>query len=234
MTQAGQKLAQIRDQLVQVAAPGVLLEDIENLANSLIREAGGKPSFAMVPGYHWATCISLNDAIVHGIPKGQFKSGDMATIDVGMFFQGFHTDTAFSFVVGESSPQKDKFLKVGQDTLAKTIELAKPGNKVRDLSACMQKSVEAAGYGVVRSLTGHGIGRILHDEPSIPCFVESGPSSTLKVGQTIAVEVMYTMGNYETVTDKDGWTVRTIDGSLTAVFEHTLVVADPPQILTKP
>lgn len=232
----GRKIAAIRDSLAQFAQTHFNLEDIENHANQQILGVGGEPAFKKVPGYHWATCISLNDAIVHGIPKGRLKKGDLVTIDTGMFYQGTTTDTAVSFVVGEPSQFQAHFLSVGSKTLDKTIAKAVAGAKVRDLSKTMQKGIEKAGFNVTRNLTGHGLGHSMHELPPIPCFVSRDPnlSTRLTVGMVLAIEVMYMAGNWPLKTDPDGWTMRTVDGTLSAVFEEDVLITETgPEILTR-
>ena len=226
MREGGLLLAQVKQQLVKMAKPGITLEAIDQIAEKLLLETGGKPSFKTVPGYHWSTCINTNADIVHGIPKGTLKSGDLVTIDVGLLYKGFHTDTSTSFVVGETTSDKEDFLQIGKSTLDKAISVATVGNQVWDISHCIQKNVEAAGFSVVRTLTGHGVGRQLHMEPSIPCYTSGAKSNspTLKEGQTLAIEVMYAMGDWATQTRSDGWTITMKDGQLSAVFEETIIV----------
>lgn len=236
--QGGKLLAQIKKRLIKAAQPHTTLEEIDQLAEKLLLKTGGQPSFKMVPGYFWSTCINLNQGIVHGIPASSLKihSGDLVTIDVGLYYQGFHTDTSTSFVVGPSNPQLDTFLQTGQATLHQAIAQARPGNSVWDISHTIQQHIEAAGYSVVRDLTGHGVGKQLHQPPAIPCYINRPKSSypTLTKGQTIAIEVMYTQGNWRLQKDLDGWTLATADNSLSAVFEETVIVnAAKPEAVTQ-
>jgi methionyl aminopeptidase len=236
MRAGGHKLAQVRDQLVAFTQVGTSFEAIEAEAQRLIAQAGAKPNFSLVPGYHWATCVMKNDEVCHGIPQGkQVDDGDVITIDVGLLYQDYHVDTSITFAVGQVSSQVMAFLATGRKSLAKAIEKVKPGATVYDISRAMQKVVERQGYGAVYQLTGHGIGRELHQDPSIPCVAQKADKKqVLKSGQTIAIEIMYTQGDPELVLDEDGWTYRTADGSLTGMFEETVLVTDQGyEILTQ-
>lgn len=239
MTEGGRKLGNILKELLEAAQTGVNLLDIEALAQKRIEEAGGTPSFPTVAGYRWATCLCLNDVIVHGIPtKRVLADGDVFTIDIGMIYGGYHTDTGWTKVVGRSTKEKDNFLRVGEEALWKAIDQARVGNRIGHISQTIQKIVEGAGFGIVKSLVGHGISRELHEPPQIPGFLRGKVENTLPLvaGMTIAIEIIYTMGEptvyYST---DDGWSIATRDGSLTAVFEHTIaILPDGPIVLTKP
>jgi methionyl aminopeptidase len=224
MIRGGKLLASIKKELVDFAQTAETLEEIDNKANSLIDKSGGKPSFKMVPGYDWSTCINLNSGVVHGIPKGRLETGDLVTIDVGLYYQGYHTDTATSFVVGDSSKEKDKFLEVGRKILASAIGQAKSGKKVKNISRVIEEGIVESGYNVIRELTGHGVGEQLHQQPAIPCFVSKMPDMevTLRSGMAVAIEVMYVMGDWPLKKNEDGWTLETRDGLLGAVFEETV------------
>ncbi len=235
MAQGGKKLHQVKQKLVQSVKPGVTGVELDHLATELITAAGGQPSFQMVPGYHWATCINTNDLVVHGIPNTtKLKTGDVVGIDVGMYYHGFHTDTSITVLVGSSTASTQKFLDTGKKALNKAISLAKSGHKVASVSAAMQTTVEAAGYSVVTALTGHGVGRQLHEEPAIPCFVVGKHSPKLVVGMVLAIEVMYNLGGSEVVyLNDDGWTIATADGKISGLFEETVAVtANGPVVLT--
>ncbi len=235
MAQGGKKLHLVKQKLVQAVKPGITGMQLDQLATQLITTAGGSPSFQMVPGYHWATCININDIVVHGIPdQSKLKTGDVVGIDVGMYYQGFHTDTSVTVAVGSPTVSVQKFLDTGKKALNKAIELAKPGRKVANLSAAMQTTVEAAGYSAVTALTGHGVGRQLHEEPAIPCFVVSHHSPKLTSGMVLAIEIMYNLGGSEVVyQNDDGWTIATADGKISGLFEETVAVtASGPVVLT--
>lgn len=235
MREGGHKLAHVRDGLVAFTRVGVTFEQIEAEAQRLIKSVKAVPSFSTVPGYSWATCLMRNDEMCHGIPRGKrVEDGDVLKIDVGLIWQGYHLDTTTTIVVGNSTPEIDQFLAVGRDALAKAIARAKAGNTVYDLSHAMQKVVERHGYDPVYQLTGHGIGKELHMEPEIPCLA-SRQLKRLKLhaGQTLAIEIMYAQGDAELKLDKDGWTYRTVDGSLAGMFEETVLVTERgPEILT--
>lgn len=232
MIEGGKILADVKRQIKEFAQKETSLQAIDKKAESLIISAGGKPSFKMVPGYKWTTCININDSIVHGIPKGNLKKGDFVTIDMGVYFKGFHTDSAMSFIIGKPTKEQEHFLSVGEKVLAKTIKKATVGNKIRDLSQSMQQGIESEGFSVVRQLTGHGVGEQLHQEPSIPCFVSNHKDMRVKLyeGMTIAIEVMYTMGDWPLIKDSDGWTLRTEDGKLSAVVEETVLITNSKPI----
>lgn len=237
MREGGRVLGEVRDQLVEFSKPGTTFEQIEAEAGRLIAKAKMKPSFSTVPGYHWATCIMKNDEICHGIPLGKkVESGDLITIDVGLINRGYHLDTTVSFGAGEVSQEVAKFLSDGQSILKKAISQAKEGNSIYDISYQMDQGLSKRGYGVVYQLIGHGVGKELHMEPEIPVYAHR-PHKKVKVypGQTLAIEVMYTMGKPDLDLDDDGWTFRTRDGSLSAMFEETvLVTVGKSEVLTSP
>lgn len=237
MAEGGKKLAKVKTQVAQAVKPGVTGKQLDQLATKLILAAGGKPSFQMVPGYRWATCINVNDAVVHGIPNDKkLKIGDVVGIDVGMYYKGFHTDTSITVPVGSPSKSVQKFLEVGKKGLNMAISLAKPGRKIGDLSLAMQTSIDMGDYSPVTALTGHGIGKQLHEEPSIPCFVVGSIANSPKIvpGMVLAIEIMYNQGGSEVVyQNEDGWTIATADGKISGLFEETVAVtATGPVVLT--
>lgn len=236
MQEGGRRLAQIREQRLKEAKVGIRTLDLDQLAEKLILTAGGKPSFKMVPGYSWSTCLCVNDCIVHGVPgEYRLRQGDLLTIDIGMFFAGYHTDTAVTIIVGQAEP--NLFLQYGQRALTYAIAQAQPGKHIGHISQAIEETIQEGGFNVVRTLVGHGIGRKLHQDPQIPCFLEEKIEDTpkLKAGMTLAVEVIYTRGKPSLQLDrKDGWTIRTKDGSDSAMFEHTIAVTKSgPLILTQ-
>lgn len=242
MREGGQKLGNILVSLLEFAEPGVKLIDIDTQARTLIKNAGATPSFTTVPGYSWPTCLCVNEVVVHGIPTSRkLMDGDILTIDIGLVFGGFHTDTAWTKIVGRDvSPDKSKkeqFLKVGQNALWSAIDRAKIGNRVGDISASTQSIIEGAGYGIVKSLVGHGVGRQLHEDPQVPNYLRGAIGNTYQFvgGETIAIEPIYTMGSGLVVYDNDdGWTIATRDHSSAAVFEHSVAITeDGPIVLTK-
>ena len=236
MREGGRKLGTILEDLLAFSQLGVILMDIEKRACELIEKAGAVASFATVPGYKWATCLNVNEVVVHGIPtQNSLKDGDILTIDIGLLYKGFHTDTAGTKIIG-SSKKNEEFLRIGQEALKKAIRAAIIGNRIGDISKIVQETIEGAGYSVVKSLVGHGIGRELHEEPQVPNFLRGAIENTvtLQEGITIAIEPIYAMGRGEIVYENtDGWTLATRDRSLTSVFEHTLAItAVGPVVLT--
>lgn len=232
----GQKLAHIKSELARMLRPATTPAEINKKAEQLILDAGGRPSFKMVRGYRWATCINTNEGVVHGIPtKIPFKKGDVVTIDIGIFYKGFHSDSAFTVVLGQPSKEQQSFLKTGQEALRKGIQKVKKGNRIADISGVIQKVLKKKGYSPVYELTGHGIGRRLHEDPQIPCFLEGDPrkSPVIPEGAVFAVEVIYTQGSPELTLSDDGWTISTKDGKISAVFEETVAVVEGnPKVLT--
>ena len=237
MATAGKKLARVKNALKEAVKVGVSAMDIENLAQKLIREEGAEGSFNKVPGYHWVTCVNVNAEVVHGIPTKSkvFKDGDVVSVDVGLYYKGFHSDT--SFTVGLNvTPEIRKFLNIGQNALDTAIKQAKPGNYLYKVSEAMETTCEGAGYSVIKALVGHGIGRELHEDPQVPCFVpgriEDGPK--LVPGMVIAIEVMDAMGSDKVQVLSDGWTIAMRDGKISALFEETVAITpDGPKVLTR-
>lgn len=236
MLEGGARLGRIKRELVGSVKVGVTPLEIDALADRLITAGGDYPSFKTVKGYHHATCINLNSAIVHGIPTAEpLKAGDLVTIDVGLIHKGWHLDTSVTTFLPPIDPKVEQFLEIGKEALAAAIKQALPGHSVCQISQAMQQVVETAGYSVIRDLTGHGVGKHLHEEPTIPCYADPRTRNlVIKPGQALAVEVMYSMGDYRLKTDSDGWTLSTIDGSLTAMFEESVFITETgQQILTR-
>ena len=232
-------LGAVRQALNTFTQVGVTPAEIEREARRLIKAEGGELSFTKVPGYRWATCINLNAGIVHGIPTSTIplKDGDLITVDVGVFYQGYHTDAAFSKVVGTASPSQKRFLKAGMEGLKNAIKAVKAGNRIGDISEAMESTLKKYNYRATRELTGHGVGRELHEEPIISNIVVSPREKTPTIieGQTLAIEIIYVEGKPDLVMEKDGWTISTKDGTISAVFEETVqVTADGCIILTTP
>ena len=243
--EGGYKLGVVLDHLLKKAQVGVSLLEIEAEAQRLIKEFGGTPSFETVDGYRWATCLCVDDEVVHGIPTGYvLNEGDVLTVDVGILFKGYHTDTAWTKIVTtEKSKQKieektdiQKFLDIGEEALWEGIAQAKAGNRIGHISRAIQTRIEGAGYSIIKSLVGHTVGRELHEEPLVPNYVRGSIDKTplLKDGMTIAVEAIYAQGGGSIVyANDDGWTLTTRDGSLSAVFEHSILIdGDIPRVLT--
>ena len=214
--------------------PGVTTDELDSAAGAFVRTHGGIPTSEGYKGYPKAICISPNDVVVHGIPDAfVVGDGDLVTIDVGVTLDGYIADSAYTFGVGEIQPEDQRLLDVAQDALAAGIAEAVVENRVGDVSHAIQEVVEAAGFSVIRSLVGHGVGRHYHEDPHIPNFGEPGRGPRLSEGMTIAIEPMITAGSPEVIVMDDGWTIRTHDGSMSAHFEHTVAITpDGPRILT--
>jgi len=231
---AGALVAETIAHVGSLLAPGVTTEELDNAAGAFIRERGGSPTSEGYKGYPKAICISPNDVVVHGIPDGYVVGdGDLVTIDVGVTMDGYIADSAYTFGVGSIEPEMQSLLDAAQDALAAGIAEAVEGNRVGDVSHAVQMVVERAGFSVVRSLVGHGVGRHYHEDPHIPNFGEPGRGPRLSEGMTLAIEPMITAGDSDVVVMDDGWTIRTADGSMAAHFEHTVAItAEGPRILT--
>ncbi len=214
--------------------PGITTLELDVIADRFIREAGGIPTSLGYRGYPRAICISVNEVVVHGIPDERVvEDGDLVTIDVGVTLDGAIADSAYTFGVGSVDVEARRLLDVCQDALASGIAEARLGNRIGDISHAVQKVVEGAGFSVVRSLVGHGVGRHYHEDPHVPNFGEPGRGPRLSEGMTIAIEPMITVGKPEVVLAEDGWTISSRDGSLAAHFEHTVaILPDGPRILT--
>lgn len=246
MQEGGKILAKVLQELLQNIRPGVSELEIDRLAEKLIKGYGAEPGFKKVRGYKFSICVSTDDVVVHGIPTDyKFKIGDVVGIDCGVFYKGFHTDMAETILVSSQESrvksQKldeiNKFLETGRKALNAGIKKAKVGNRVGDISKTIQEIVERAGYSVVKSLVGHGVGKELHEEPEVPGYlaVKLEKTPRLTEGMTIAVEVIYNMGKDEVMyKEDDGWTISTGDGSLSGLFERTIAITqNGPVILTK-
>lgn len=206
---------------IQVGVSGL---QVDKIAEKEIYRLGGDLSYKTVPGYKYATCITVNEQVVHGIPtQRKFINGDIVSVDLAVEYKGWHTDCAWTVLVGRDK-EKNVFLKIGQEALRDGITQAVAGNRVGDISEAIQTKIEGAGYNVVRSLVGHGVGKALHEEPEIPGYGKKGTGMQLKSGMSLAIEVIYTMGNYDLTLQEDGWTYATIDKSLSGLFEATVIV----------
>ncbi|HRN96753.1 MAG TPA: type I methionyl aminopeptidase [Candidatus Levybacteria bacterium] len=245
MSRAGVILGGALDEVLTHAKPGVTELELNDIVDKYITKNGGYPGFKKVPGYKHAICACTNEVVVHGIPKKRvLKKGDIICIDTGVFVDGYHTDMGETIKIGEkivdTVSDTDKvgiFLSVGKQTMWKAIEQAIPGNRVGHISQVIQEAVEGAGYSVVKNLVGHGVGKTLHEKPEIPGILMGSIEKTpiIKDGMTLAIEVIYNMGGPSVEYDgTDGWTIVTSDGSLSAVFERTILVSENgPILLTK-
>lgn len=225
MQRGGKLLKKILEKLIAKVKPGISTKLLESIATKLINQAGGKPSFRGYRDYPAAICVSINDQIVHGIPsKRIIKSGDIVSLDVGLKYQGFHTDVATTVAIGRIKPIYQKLIQVTQKALKKAILKAKPNNHLSDISAVIQKTIEGAGFGVVRECAGHGIGRNLHEDLAVLNYGLPGQGPIMKPGMTFAIEPMATEFKPELKIEKDGWTISTADKGYSAHFEHSVAI----------
>jgi methionyl aminopeptidase len=234
MRQAGKVVARTLDMVGKEIRPGMTTLELDTLVEEFIRSEGAIPAFKGHQGFPGSACISIDDEVVHGIPgPREIKEGDIVSVDVGSIVEGFHGDSARTFAVGETSEQKRRLMDCTLESLMKAIDKARNGNRLGQISATVQKIVEDQGYGVVRRLVGHGIGRDLWEEPQVPNFGSATDGPSLKSGMVIAIEPMVNVGTYEVKTLNDGWTTVTADGQPSAHFEHTVAITDNgPDILT--
>ena len=235
MRKSGKITALALKKAIESARPGMSLKELDKIAEDEIKKRGGKSSFKTVPGYSWTTCLTVNDEVVHGIPRNvTLQKGDVLGIDLGAVYGGYHTDSAWSVVVGGvEDPEVKHFLEVGEKALWAAVPIAVEGNRVGDISATIQEVVEGAGFSIIRSLTGHGVGRSPHEEPEIPGFGKAGTGPKLKEGMVLAIEVIYAKGRGEVYEKEDGWTIATYDGSLGGLFEMSVIVGrDRPEVIT--
>ena len=234
MRQAGRILGETLAYLQSCARPGVTLLDIDREADRFIRDRGCIPGFKGYDGFPNSVCTSVNEQVVHGIPSHRkLRQGDLLSLDCGLIHRGFWADAGVSLAVGAVSPLARRLLDVTREALEIGISKARAGNRVGDVSAGVQAHVEAAGFSVVRQFTGHGIGRDMHEEPPVPNFGVAGHGPVLKPGMVIAIEPMVNAGSPEVALLGDGWTVVTVDRSLSAYFEHTVAIQEAgPEVLT--
>jgi methionyl aminopeptidase len=234
MARAGRVVADTLALLGESLRPGVTTRELDAIAEEYIRSQGGAPTFKGYHGFPASICTSPNSMVVHGIPgEYRIEDGDLLSVDVGVTLDDFVADSAYTFSVGSISDETQRLLDVGQAALEAGITEARPGNHVGDISAAVQRTVEEAGFAVVKSLVGHGVGRSMHEEPQIPNWGEPGRGPLLASGMTLAIEPMINAGSAEVVVADDRWSISTDDGSLSAHFEHTVAVTEGgPRILT--
>lgn len=236
MSQAGKLLVEIFEEIKPMIAPGISTLELNNTIERLIKEKGMVSRTKGYMGYRHGSCISLNDEVVHGVPSEHKKlqEGDLVKVDVCASWKDYCADMARSFVVGKTSEEVQRFISNAQRALNKGIEQARPGNRLGDISAAIQAEIEREGFGVVRDFAGHGIGKRMHEEPELLNYGNAGQGPVLRPGMTFAIEPMTTMGNYEVFVTDDGWTVKTIDKSLAAHVEDTVLVTENgPKVLTR-
>lgn len=217
--------------------PGVTTAELDRIAEKYILSQGAVPNFKNYHGYPATACISINNEVIHGIPtdKRRINAGDIVSVDLGAMFEGYHGDNAATFACGDISAEAQRLIETTKESLYEGIKMARAGGRVGDISSAIQSCVEARGYSVVRDYVGHGVGTSLHEAPEIPNFGTAGRGVRLMPGMTLAIEPMVNVGGYDVKVLPDGWTVITKDGSLSAHFEHTVVITtEGPQIMTKP
>jgi methionyl aminopeptidase len=235
MRAAGRLVAQTHAMLREYVVPGAVLLDLDTLVEEFLREHGASPSFK---GYHGtfpaSICASLNDVICHGIPdKTRLRDGDIIAIDIGAYLDGWHGDSCVTYAVGTIDAQSQKLMSVTEEAMWRGIAQARAGHTLGDIGAAIQEYVESQGFSVVREYTGHGIGRNMHEAPTVLHYGEWGRGMRLRAGTVLTVEPMVNIGRPETKQMKDGWTVKTADGSRSAQFEHQLAITNgDPEILT--
>lgn len=237
--QAMRKACRISAEALNVAEelirPGITTKAIDKAIYDFIIKSGAKPSFLGYAGFPASACISVNDVVIHGIPNGyKLQHGDIVSIDVGAFCDGFHGDNAYTFVVGDTSEENKQLLKETEAALYKGIEQAVVGNRIGDISHAIETHVSQFGYGIVRKFVGHGVGKALHEDPEVPNFGKAGRGPRLVEGMTIAIEPMITLNGDGVRVMPDGWTTKTVTGAAAAHFEHTIAItSNGPVILTQ-
>lgn len=235
MREAGRLLALVHDELGKAIEPGMSTKQVDELGEKLIRGFGCVPNFLHYNGYPASICVSVNNEVVHGIPKKDriLREGDIVSLDAGLIYKGYHSDAARTHAVGKISPEAQKLIDVTRQSFFEGIKMAKEGYHLYDISAAIDAYVSRFGYGIVKDLVGHGIGTSLHEDPQIPNFAQRRRGVRLQAGMTLAIEPMINAGGWEVNFLNDGWTVVTRDGSLSAHYENTVLVTDgEPEILT--
>ena len=236
MRRAGKITAAARALAGEMVRPGVTTREIDRAVEEFIRKSGAVPSFLNYHGFTGSACISVNDEVIHGIPGGRvLQEGDIVSVDVGAYIGGFHGDCAATFPCGKISEEAQRLIDVTRESFFRGIVQAKEGKRVYDISAAIQQYVEANGFTVVREFVGHGIGRQLHESPEVPNYGTPGRGPRLLRGMTLAIEPMVNQGTAAIRQMNDGWTVKTLDGKLSAHYENTVLITDgEPEILTAP
>ena len=218
-------LGRTHGEVAKLLKPGVMTKDLDKVAHDFIHDNGAKPSFLNYKGFPATLCISVNDVVVHGFPSNYvLKEGDIVSIDCGVYLNGFHADSAYSYGIGKITPDAKKLLSVTKDSLFLAIEQVKPYARIGDIGFAVQSFVQKNGFSVVRELTGHGVGKNLHEEPDVPNYGRKGNGVMIRNGMTLAIEPMVNMGKKEIYQERDGWTIRTKDHLPSAHFEHTVAL----------
>lgn len=233
MKKAGRLVALAHQAVRQAVKPGVSSRDLDEIAERVIVENGGKPAFKGLYGFPATICASVNEEVVHGIPnRRKLAEGDIISVDIGAVVDGYYGDSAWTYAVGQVDPEVQKLLTVTEESLYAGIRAAVAGRPLSELSGAVQDVVEANGFAVVRDFVGHGIGRNLHEAPQVPNFRMGDPGPTLRKGEALAIEPMVNIGTHQVKTKKNGWTVVTADGKWSAHFEHTIIVQDGEAVIT--
>jgi len=235
MRKSNALVAVILEELAKKIRPGVKTIELDRLSEQMALRRGARPAFKGYRGYPYSLCTSVNSEVVHGMPsERELKEGDIVSLDFGVLHDGYYGDAAVTVPVGEISPAARRLLRVTEEALYRGISAARAGNRIGDISAAIQGHVEAAGFSVVRDLVGHGIGKSLHEDPQVPNYGSSGRGIELKPGMVFAIEPMVNEGTYRVDVLRDGWTVVTADGKLSAHFEHSVAVTENgPVILSR-
>ena len=238
MAVAGRLVADVLDRMAEEVRPGITTLELDSIADRMIRGAGGTPSFVGVPGrggpYRHSLCISIDDEVVHGVPgRRRIEAGQIVSIDAGAIIDGWHGDAARTYIVGDVPPHVRALVETTERAMFAGIAAAVPGNHIGDISAAIEDVALAAGYGVVRSFVGHGIGNEMHEEPQVTNYRTTTRGRRLEPGLCLAIEPMFTLGGHDVEIRPDGWTVATTDGSLASHWEHSIAITrDGPRILT--
>jgi methionyl aminopeptidase len=222
-------------EIAKILKPGVTTQKVNDLVEEFIKDNGGVPSFLGYHGFKYATCISVNAAVVHGFPSSEpLKNGDVFSLDIGIFKNGFHGDSAYTYAIGEVSEEVKQLLRVTKESLYQGVDKARAGNRIGDIAFAIQEHTERKyGYGVVRELVGHGLGKKLHEDPQVPNYGKRGTKEKLRAGMVLAIEPMINMGKKDVIQLNDGWTILTKDGLPSAHFEHDVhVTQQGPDILS--
>lgn len=235
MRDAGRIVAECHAALAEKVQPGVSTRELDRFVEQFLAKRNATPSFKGYNGFPGSICASVDDVICHGFPSSKkLKAGQVITIDIGAYYKGYHGDSAWSYAVGEVSPEVAELMKVTHECLFAGITRALPDNHMGDIGHAIQALAESHGYGVVRDYIGHGVGQDLHESPEVPHYGTPGTGLKLRSGMTIAIEPMITLGDYRVKVDADGWTAHTVDGSICVQYEHTVAITDNgPEILTQ-
>jgi len=236
MREAGRIVAETLELLTEEVRPGVAAKDIDAIVRREFNNRGVEPTFLGYQGYPATVCVSVNDEIVHGIPGDrEFEDGDLVSIDLGCTYKGFVADSALTVAVDGVSPEAQRLVDATREALSRGIDAARGGARLGEIGAAIQTFVEGQNLSIVREYVGHGVGRQMHEDPQVPNYGRADSGPVLRPGMVLAIEPMVNMGDWHTKRDSDNWTVRTLDGSLSAHFEHTLAITDgEAEVLTLP